>query len=48
MEALMERENFLALLDLMRVEQAYAPPPIDQQKLATALVRVLSEAPDGE
>jgi hypothetical protein len=38
----MEREDFLALLDLMKMEEAYAPPPIDQQKLATAFVRVLS------
>jgi hypothetical protein len=44
----MEREDFLALLDLMKVEEVYAPPPIDQQKLATAFVRVLSDEPDGE
>jgi hypothetical protein len=44
----MEREDFLALLDLMRLQQAYAPPPIDQQKLVAALVRVLSREQDGE
>jgi hypothetical protein len=38
----MEREDFLALIDLMRLQAAHDPPPIDQHKLATALVAVMS------
>jgi hypothetical protein len=43
----MEREDFLALLDLMRSQETCAPPPIDRQKFATALVMILSPERDG-
>jgi len=43
----MEREDFLALLDVMRMQEAYAPLAIDQQKLATALATVLSAEQGG-
>jgi hypothetical protein len=32
----------------MRLQQAYDPPRIDEQKLIAALVRVLSREQDGE